>query len=330
LAGDIPAWLVRGAAFVFGALWGSFFNVAIYRWPRGMSVVTPPSHCPGCGAPVQWRHNVPIVGYLLLGGKAACCGTRLTPRYAWVELLTAVLFVAVAERFFVETPDAALDAALLEVALYCTFVGGLIIATFVDLEWMEIPDEVSLPGAALGLATVGLRAAPGPVSAAVGAGVGFLVVQVLFIWVYERLTGRRGMGEGDAKLLLMIGAFLGWEAILFTLLAGSMQGLIVAGIAMSTGAPMIPTRPDELPEPTSEADTEPLASASTAVEAGDPVSNAVPLSAVTEPSGPSAPERSAPPPPAMMVFGPMLALASLEYLFFGDLLRATLENLFGG
>ena len=80
VAGEISAWFVRGAAFVFGALWGSFFNVAIYRWPRAMSVVTPPSHCPGCGAPVQWRHNLPIVGYLLLRGKAACCGAKLVTR----------------------------------------------------------------------------------------------------------------------------------------------------------------------------------------------------------------------------------------------------------
>ncbi len=315
VAGDFPAWGVRGAAFVFGALWGSFFNVAIYRWPRAMSVVTPPSHCPGCGAPVQWRHNVPIVGYLLLRGKAACCGTKLTPRYAWVELLTAVLFVAVAEHFFIQAPDSPVNDALLDVGLYWVFVGGLIIATFVDLEWMEIPDEVSLPGAALGLATVSLRSGPGPVSAAVGAGIGFLVVQVLFIWVYERLTGRRGMGEGDAKLLLMIGAFLGWEAILFTLLAGSLQGLIVAGIAMSTGVPLIPKRPDEAEPPPSEG----------------AVSEAGAQSADAEPAAENAKdeddeELSAPP---MMVFGPMLALAALEYLFFGDLLRATLAGYYG-
>jgi leader peptidase (prepilin peptidase) / N-methyltransferase len=311
---------------VFGALWGSFFNVAIYRWPRGMSVVTPPSHCPGCGAEVQWRHNVPIIGYLVLRGKAACCGTKLTPRYAWVELLTAVLFTAVAEHFFIRAPDRQIADALIELGLYWTFVGGLIIATFVDLEWMEIPDEVSLPGAALGLATVGLRAAPGAVNAAVGAGVGFLVVQILFIWLYERLTGRRGMGEGDAKLLLMIGAFLGWEAILFTLLAGSVQGLIVAGIAMSTGAPLIPKRPDEEP-------LEELPSAALAAEARNASEAAAPSPAPPDSDFPPPVPESAPSTPLagppMMVFGPMLALASLEYLFFGDLLRATLSNLAG-
>jgi leader peptidase (prepilin peptidase) / N-methyltransferase len=276
-ASDLPAGLVRAAAFVFGALWGSFFNVAIYRWPRAMSVVKPPSHCPSCGAPVRWWLNVPIVGYLLLRGKARCCGAKLTPRYVWVEALSGVLALAIAERFVVDGDQSA-AAALLEFALYFAFVGGLLIATFVDLEWMEIPDEVSLPGAALGLATAGLRTDPGPLSAAVGAGVGFLLVQVLFVWTYELITGRRGMGEGDAKLLLMIGAFLGWEAVLFSLVAGSLQGLVAAGLATAFGIPLVPSNAQE------------TATDEEAEESGAP----------------------------KMVFGPMLALSAIEFLFFGD------------
>src|SRR5690606_8899744 len=104
---ELPAWLVRLTAFVFAALWGSFFNVAIYRWPRGMSVVSPPSHCPHCGAPARWYRNIPMVGFLLLRGKAACCGAPLTARYVWVELLSVVLGLAVAERFFVRAPAGA-------------------------------------------------------------------------------------------------------------------------------------------------------------------------------------------------------------------------------
>jgi leader peptidase (prepilin peptidase)/N-methyltransferase len=306
LAGELPAWLVRGVAFVFGALWGSFFNVAIYRWPRGMSVVSPPSHCPSCGAPVRWYLNVPIVGYALLRGRARCCGAKLTPRYAWVELLSAVLCLALAERYLVRAAEAPLSDGLIETALYFAFAGGLVVATFVDLEWMEIPDEVSLPGAALGLATVSLRELPGPVDAAIGAGLGFLSVQVLFVWCYEWLTGRRGMGEGDAKLLMMVGAFLGWHGVLFALLAGSVQGLMVAGIAMATGTPMIPTRPDADEEGTETAELTPQAA---------PTDAAAPV-----PSGP--PEKG----PPMMVFGPMLALSALEYLFIGDQILAWLAT----
>lgn len=301
-AADLPVWLVRSFAFMFAALWGSFFNVAIYRWPRGMSVVNPPSHCPACGAPVRWYLNVPILGYLWLRGKASCCGAPMTPRYVWVEVLTGVLGLAVAERFFVNAPaHTSLLSAAVETALYFCFVGGLVIATFVDLEWMEIPDEVSLPGAALGLATAGFRASPGAVEAAVGAGVGFLIIQLLFVWGYEILTGRRGMGEGDAKLLLMIGAFLGWQSVLFVLVAGSVQGLVAAAIGMIFGVPLIPTRPDELTEDERAASS---AAASASVSA----------SAETDAQVAEAPASG---PPAM-VFGPMLALAALEYLFFGD------------
>jgi len=306
-ARDLPVWLVRVTALLFGSLWGSFFNVAIYRWPRGMSVVKPPSHCPSCGAPVRWYLNVPVLGYLLLRGRARCCGARLTARYVWVELLTGVLGLAVAERFFVGAESGASAAAAgLESLLYFAFVGGLVVATFVDLEWMEIPDEVSLPGAALGLATVGLRDSPGALSAAVGAGVGFLTVQVLFVWAYELFTGRRGMGEGDAKLLLMIGAFLGWEAVLFTLVAGSLQGLVAAGLATAFGVPLVP----ELPEDALE-DGQPVAEPAKSADAAQ----------VVETAGSAAP---------MMVFGPMLALSALEFLFFGDAIVSWVSFRLGG
>jgi leader peptidase (prepilin peptidase)/N-methyltransferase len=303
LASDLPAWLVRGAALVFGALWGSFFNVAIYRWPRGMSVVKPPSHCPACGAPVRWYLNVPILGFVLLRGRARCCGAKMTSRYVWVEVLGAVLCMAVAERYVLSgDPENTAAHALIDTLLYFAFVGGLLVATFVDLEWMEIPDEVSLPGAALGLATVGLRTGPGPLSAAIGAGVGFLIVQGLFVVAYELIAGRRGMGEGDAKLLLMIGAFLGWEAVLFALVAGSMQGLLAAGLATAFGVPLVPSLPDEASPDEADASAE---------EKPEPVAEAA--------AGPT-----------MMVFGPMLALSALEFLFYGDAILAWLSVRFAG
>ena len=150
LASDLPPLLIDVFAFLFGAAWGSFFNVAIYRLPRGMSVVSPPSQCPSCGKLIPARHNIPIVGYLLLRGRTACCQTPLSARYPLVELLTALLALAVAHRDILGAPleETAFSACLLA-ALHFAFVGGLLVATFVDLERMEIPDEVSLPGAAL-------------------------------------------------------------------------------------------------------------------------------------------------------------------------------------
>ncbi len=333
---DVPAWGLRAFAFVFGALWGSFWNVAIYRWPREMSVVSPPSHCPACGTPIPAWRNLPIVAYLMQGGRAACCGARMSPRYVAVEVLGGVLCVAVVERFVLSAlnselallaPDERLlMPRLLEALLYFVFLGGLVVATFVDLEWMIIPDEVSLPGAALGLATISLRPhGIDAVDAALGAGLGYLVVQLLFVYAYEAFTGRRGMGEGDAKLLLFIGAFVGWKGVLFALVAGSMQGLVIAILAMATKAELIPEKArDELahdPGPfASEAETE----ARCEDEAGEVAALA------TDDAEPETPEedeeegRS----PLRMPFGPFLALGAAEFLFFGDALIEAYLGLF--
>lgn len=320
LASDLPTWLARAFAFVFGSLWGSFFNVAIYRWPREMSVVNPPSHCPSCGAPVPPWRNVPIVGYLVLRGRAACCGAKLSPRYVLVEILGGVLCAAVAERLVVHAPEGEpLLPAMLETLVYFAFAGGLLVATFVDFEWMEIPDEVTLPGAALGLLTVELRDSPGAVDAALGAGLGFLSVQVLFVWLYEALFGRRGMGEGDSKLLLMIGAFLGWRGVVFAIVAGSLQGLVAAGISLALGRELTPTRPDEAGTGPAAPDDEAASGAppsATQPDAEAPADAATAADAATPPA-PDDPEGDAGIGRLKMPYGPFLSLAAVEFLFFG-------------
>ena len=340
---DVPAWGLRAFAFVFGALWGSFWNVAIYRWPREMSVVSPPSHCPACGTPIPAWRNLPIVAYLMQRGRAACCGARMSPRYVAVEVLGGVLCLAVVERFVIAAagtelallaPDERLlFPRLIEALLYFVFLGGLVVATFVDLEWMIIPDEVSLPGAALGLATISLRPhGVDAVDAALGAGLGFLVVQLLFVYAYEAFTGRRGMGEGDAKLLLFIGAFVGWKGVLFALVAGSMQGLVVALVAMATGAELIPEKArDELAHDPGPFATEAAAEARCADEEGDAAALATSDTAPddTAPNEPAADaEEDDGRPPLRMPFGPFLALGAAEFLFFGDALIDAYLGLF--
>jgi leader peptidase (prepilin peptidase)/N-methyltransferase len=206
-----------------------------------------------------------------------------------VEALSGVLCLAIAHRYIVSALDETpLWQAALSGLAYFAFVGGLIIATFVDLEFMEIPDEVSLPGAALGLATAVFREHPGAEAAALGAGGGFLVIQLLFVWSYEHLTGRRGMGEGDSKLLMMIGAFLGWQGALFALFAGAAQGLLTFVLTRITG----------------------LFGAS----ASEPA-------AVSGKPEPADDEEPAPQywGHFKLPFGPFLALGALEYLFFGEL-----------
>lgn len=286
LASELPPIAVRVLALLFGAAWGSFFNVAIYRWPREESVVSPPSHCPACGKPIKAIHNIPIVSWLVLRGRAACCGAKISPRYVFVEALAAALCLAIAEKWILGAHiDATAAGAAGEALALFAFAGGLLVATFVDLEHMEIPDEVSLPGAALGLATAGLRSSPGAEAAALGAGGGFLVVQLVFVWAYERLTGRRGMGEGDAKLLMMIGAFMGWQGALFALVAGAMQGIATVGVLLATG------RNVEALDPTQEEEGR---------EEG--------IGKLRVP------------------FGPFLAVGALEFLFFGDRVVAAYMN----
>jgi leader peptidase (prepilin peptidase)/N-methyltransferase len=260
--------------------------------------VKPPSHCPSCRAIIPPYLNIPIFGFLILRGKTACCGQPLSPRYPIVEALSAVLCVALVQRYAVGAPEGTtLMRAALTALCYFAFAGGLLIATFVDLERMEIPDEVSLPGAALGLATAVWRDPPGAADAALGAGAAFLTVQVLFVWCYELLLGRRGMGEGDSKLLLMIGAFLGWQGAAFALFAGAAQGLVAAGVAFVANRGKPPAPPPAEREP-------PLAPQSDADLAREED------------------ELDDPPPTWIghhkLPFGPFLALGALEHLFFGD------------
>ncbi len=291
-------WLIRGWALCFGAVWGSFLNVAIYRWPRGLSVVSPRSQCAHCQTPIQARYNIPILGYLILRGRTACCQKPLSPRYPLIEALTAFFAVACAEIWFLHGKESCpLSASVFATLSIFMFISGLIVATFVDLEWMEIPDEVSLPGAALGFLSAPVRDID-PYSVLVGAGGAYLIVQVIFVWGYEHLRGRRGMGEGDSKLLLMIGAFVGWKGALFATVVGSLQGVIIAAILLLTKKPLAPQAVRN-----AERETERETGRETGHEA-------------------HVEEQDASIGTLKMPFGPFLALGALEFLFFGDYLVA--------
>jgi len=222
-------------AFVFGALVGSFLNVCILRIPNGASIVSPPSHCPSCKTAISFYDNVPLISYLILRGRCRGCGECISPRYFVVELLTAILALALFDRF-------GFGYSFL---VSFAFVGALIVISFIDLDIRIVPDVISLPGIALGLAlsVVGYfvfngesNIIPSPLSSLLGilAGGGFLLATA---WIYEKITGVEGMGGGDIKLLAMIGAFLGWQSIPLTLFFASLVGSIV-GIAcmLATGA----------------------------------------------------------------------------------------------
>ncbi len=221
--------------FTFGAIVGSFLNVCIARIPNGQSVVRPPSHCPKCKNSIRFYDNIPILSYLWLLGRCRSCGERVSPRYLFVEALTGMLAVFLYDQF-------GLGLAFFTGFI---FVATLIVISFIDLDVRIVPDVISLPGIVAGvlfslvakfLISDPSEIIPTPLSALIGilAGGGFLFAVA---WIYERVTGVDGMGGGDIKLLAMIGAFLGWHSIPFTIFLASLAGSMVGLVAMiATGA----------------------------------------------------------------------------------------------
>lgn len=248
--------------FIWGALFGSFFNVCIYRIPSGQAIGTPSSHCYACGTKIKWYDNVPLFGYLILRGRCRTCRTPFSIRYAMVELLNACLFLAVFLRYGYTWATLA----------FLVFTGLLLVATFTDIDHWIIPDRISYGGAligiglALGMAFLTPRethawivAHAGPISpdpwhwwgpvvnSIVGAlsGAGLLWVIGLIGSLIFRMPA---MGLGDSKLLLCIGAFCGWQvAILCIFLAsffGAAHGLVLILIKKFGNKPPLPPAKD--------------------------------------------------------------------------------------
>ena len=234
--------LVLIACFVgvFGACAGSFLNVCIYRIPRDESVVHPRSHCPHCNTLIPWYLNIPVISWILLRGRCRFCRGPISPRYILVELLTAALFLAILFQqaeyprlLGMQTID---DWRL--VPVYILFIGGLILGTFVDLEHMIIPDSVTIGGIVAGLALSPLVPSmhgsgvwhQGMLRSAIGAGVGFGLL-LLIAYVGEKAFKKEAMGFGDVKLMGAVGAFLGWKAVIFTMVGASLVGSLV-GISL--------------------------------------------------------------------------------------------------
>ncbi len=211
-----PLTLTWTIAFIVGACVGSFLNVVIHRLPMGRSLVFPNSHCPRCGSAIRPYDNVPLFGWVWLFGLCRDCGVVIPARYPLVELGTALATTAVIARYGVT----------IEGGVYLVLSWGLIALTFIDLDYQIIPDELSLGGLALALLVApflphGLDGAL--IGAVVGGGVFFLIAALY----------PGGMGGGDIKLMAAIGAFLGWGGAFLTIMAASISGALVGGIAMS-------------------------------------------------------------------------------------------------
>lgn len=211
--------------FVFGALIGSFLNVCIYRMPRNQSVVWPASRCPSCNNPVKSYDNIPIFSYyVLLRGRCRSCKQKISARYPLVETLNAFFYLLVFWRFGLGWSS----------AIYCIFCSAMIVITFIDYDFQIIPDRITLPGIPIGFLTGSfllpdpfLRAAAlGFKSSLTGAVSGFSFFS-LVAFLSIKILKKEGMGGGDIKMMAMVGAFLGWKAVLLTTFLGSLFGSII-------------------------------------------------------------------------------------------------------
>jgi leader peptidase (prepilin peptidase)/N-methyltransferase len=213
-------------AGLFGLVIGSFLNVCIYRLPRGKSVVFPPSACGSCQRELRWFENIPVVSWAVLGGKCARCKAPISVQYPLVELVTGLLFVATAAV----TPVGPLLAARL------LFACALVVLFAIDLEHQILPNVITLPGIAVGLAFA-LVGPPGWRASLLGAALGGGVLYAIAAGYYY-VRHEDGLGMGDVKMLAMIGAFLGWQQMLLTLVLASFAGAIVgvAIIALQRGS----------------------------------------------------------------------------------------------
>ena len=200
---------------LLGLVVGSFLNVCIYRLPRRESIVWPASHCPACRRNLRWFENVPVVSWMALRGRCATCRVPIAMTYPLVELVTALLFAA---GFIVYGLTPLFGVRLL-------FGCALIVLFAIDLEHHILPNAITLPGIAVGfIASLALPPGwlPSLLGIVLGGAIPFLIAEA-----YMRLRGHEGHGMGDVKMLAMIGAFLGWQLMLVTLVFASLAGSVV-------------------------------------------------------------------------------------------------------
>jgi leader peptidase (prepilin peptidase) / N-methyltransferase len=226
--------LMAGTIFLLGASIGSFLNVVIYRLPAGLSLLWPPSRCPQCGHQLGATENVPILGWLMLRGRCRHCQTKISVRYPLVESLTAIAFVFTYSQF----------GWTAQTLGYCLLLAWLIALALIDLDTMTLPNPLTSSGLVLGLIFQtywGYQVTQSYVGA-VHYLVGAIGGMVLGIWIYDAiqilgslLLGQLAQGGGDAKLMGMLGAWLGWQGVLLTGAIASGAGSVLIGGAMAMG-----------------------------------------------------------------------------------------------
>lgn len=217
---DGPTLVLAG---VLGLSVGSFLNVVVYRLPRGESLARPASRCPACGRALRWFDNVPVLSWVCLRGQCGQCGARISARYPVIELVTAALIVLVVAV----TPPGPLMVSRL------TLTCALIVLFAIDLELQILPNAITLPGIVVGF-LLSVFGPPGWRDSLIGIVVGGGILYAV-AGAYYLVRREEGLGMGDVKMLAMVGAFLGWQAVLLTLVLASFSGaLIGVGLMMTS------------------------------------------------------------------------------------------------
>jgi leader peptidase (prepilin peptidase)/N-methyltransferase len=214
-------WLLYILIAWLGLVFGSFLNVLIYRIPRHKGVVFDRSACPNCGARISWYHNIPLLSFMWLRGKCASCRKPISWRYPAVEALNAILYLYFFWQF---------DLTL-SFVIFSALASALLVIFFIDLDFQIIPDVITLPGMAAGLAVSllpgGLGILPSLVGLLVGGGALYLIALA-----GDFLFKKESMGGGDIKMAAMLGAFLGWQKVLLIFMSSAVIGLVVSLVIM--------------------------------------------------------------------------------------------------
>jgi leader peptidase (prepilin peptidase) / N-methyltransferase len=226
----LPEVFWAACSFLFGAIVGSFLNVVIVRLPQGKSIVFPSSQCPACGQNIRFYDTIPILSFLLLGGRCRTCGARISIHYPLVEFITGGLCTAIYLKWGL-TPAA---------GVFFIFCSSMVAVFWIDLHHMIIPDAITLNGMAVGIVAAILGFVPGVDCklSLIGLVLGGAILYLPAV-VYKRIRGVEGLGGGDIKLLAMMGAFTGPYGVVFILFVSSLIGSVAALLSMGfrpTGA----------------------------------------------------------------------------------------------
>ncbi len=217
--------------FIMGTIFGSFFNVIIYRLPKGESILKPPSHCPKCNAPLRWYDLLPIISFLILRGKCRYCGTKISKRYPIIEALTGITFTAVIYKY----------GASIIALKYIVFLSLIILTGFIDLFEGIVPDHITIPGMIIGIIFSAFLGRGSLLQSILGA----IFMAVIFLAII--FLSRGGMGQGDVTLGALIGSFLGLKfsiaAFIIAFIIGAIFGIFALIFLKKKGKDAIPFGP---------------------------------------------------------------------------------------